>query len=154
MGTRATIGVLNEDNSVEAIYLYWDGYPEWAGKRLVEYWSRFSKIRELFKLGDLRVIGKEIGAAHNSNDPAVLDQYPDWCRFMLRDKYAWQEDPDDEPHDAELFSSVEEFLEAGEASYALFAYLFKSGEWYVYTGCRPPGTLVAQVLQTDEAYKS
>ena len=53
MGTRSTIGVLNTDGSVTAVYCHWDGYPEHNGKILMENYTTEEKVRELIGLGSI-----------------------------------------------------------------------------------------------------
>ena len=53
MSTRSHIGVLNDDNSVDYIYVHFDGYPEHNGRILVENYNSEEKAKELIDLGDL-----------------------------------------------------------------------------------------------------
>jgi len=39
MSTRARIGILLKDLSVESVYHHWDGYPEWLGVTLQEHYN-------------------------------------------------------------------------------------------------------------------
>ena len=53
MATRSTIGVLNTDGSVTAVYCHWDGYPEHNGKILIENYTTEEKVRELISFGSI-----------------------------------------------------------------------------------------------------
>ena len=39
MATRSNIGIVNEDDSITAIYCHWDGYPEHNGKILLNHYN-------------------------------------------------------------------------------------------------------------------
>jgi hypothetical protein len=60
MATQAHIGIKNSDGSVEAVYCNSDGYPEFTGKILKEYYTAEEKVRELIALGDMSILGSRI----------------------------------------------------------------------------------------------
>ncbi|HSE44248.1 MAG TPA: hypothetical protein VLA89_02855 [Gemmatimonadales bacterium] len=73
MSTRSRIGIIREKPEgkapvVESIYCHFDGYPEGVGKTLLESWTTEEKVNELMRLGDLSVLGSELGE----------DQGTDW----------------------------------------------------------------------------
>ena len=53
MSTRARIGILLKDLSVESVYHHWDGYPEWLGVTLKSKFNTFEKVAELIDGGDM-----------------------------------------------------------------------------------------------------
>ena len=53
MATRSTIGIENEDGTIDAIYCHWDGYLEGVGKILKESYNSEQKIRELLSYGNV-----------------------------------------------------------------------------------------------------
>jgi len=61
MSTRSNIGILNSDGTVDYIYCHFDGYPEHNGKILNEHYTTEEKVRELIGLGDLSMLGENIG---------------------------------------------------------------------------------------------
>jgi len=69
MATRSTIAIRNADNTVTAIYCHWDGYLSHNGKILFENYNTEEKVRELIALGDLSVLGPEIGTKHSFDNP-------------------------------------------------------------------------------------
>jgi hypothetical protein len=81
MATRSYIGVRNTDDSVSYIYCHFDGYPEHNGEILVEHYTSINKVNELLKLGDLSVLGADIGEKHNFDSPRR-----GWCRAYRRDR--------------------------------------------------------------------
>jgi hypothetical protein len=82
MATRSLIGKLNSDNTVTYVYCHWDGYPEHTGAILKHHYTTSEKIDELLALGDLSVLGKEIGEKHNFIDRSNKS----WCTFYGRDR--------------------------------------------------------------------
>lgn len=138
MGTRAHIGIMNKDRSVEYIYTHWDGYPSHHAPILLENYKDEKTIRKLMKLGDLSVLAEEIGKKHPfdySDEKSSWretvkvtkkekEKYDGWCRAYGRDRG----EPEDEVK-SKTFANEEEFWKNIQA----FAYLFKDGEWF-YTG--------------------
>lgn len=61
MATRSNIGILNSDGTVDYIYCHFDGYPEHNGKILNEHYTTEEKVRALIKLGNLSLLGENIG---------------------------------------------------------------------------------------------
>ena len=89
MSTRAMIGIENEDGTVTSIWTHWDGYPEHHGPILLEHYNTAEKVRELLALGDLSVLGKEIGEKHSFNErhgDLRQDKWNNWCLSYLRDR--------------------------------------------------------------------
>jgi len=68
MATRSNIGILNSDGPVDYIYCHFDGYVEHNGKILNEHYTTENKIHRLMELGDLSVLGPEIGEQQDFND--------------------------------------------------------------------------------------
>lgn len=68
MATRSNIGILNSDNTVTYIYCHFDGYLEHNGAILNEHYTTEGKVRMLMGLGDLSILGKDIGEKQNFND--------------------------------------------------------------------------------------
>jgi len=58
MSTNAMIYAKQKDNSVKGIYLHWDGYPEWAGRVLLNDYKDDEKVQKLIALGGLSSLGK------------------------------------------------------------------------------------------------
>ena len=63
MSTNASIAVKAECGSYRQIYLHWDGYPEGAGKTLVEHYNTQELADSLMDLGDISVLGQKSAAA-------------------------------------------------------------------------------------------
>ena len=82
MSTRSNIGILNEDGTVDYIYCHFDGYVENNGKILNEHYTTEEKVRELIALGDLSILGPEIGEQHDFNGL----RNKNWCLAYGRDR--------------------------------------------------------------------
>lgn len=63
MSTRARIGIPTPEG-VESIYVHFDGYPEGVGEKLATHWVTSDKVRELIDLGDLSILGEDVGEKH------------------------------------------------------------------------------------------
>ncbi len=61
MSTRSNIGILNQDGTVNYIYCHFDGYLEHNGEILNKHYTTEGKVRMLMELGDLSVLGENIG---------------------------------------------------------------------------------------------
>jgi hypothetical protein len=113
MSTRGAIGILNEDNTVKAVYLHCDAYSDseqGAGYKLLNYYQNFSKILELIQGGGLVALYETIEGS-----------------VFFKDKHPNDENP------SIVFNSEQEFLDqARDTFWAWYIYLYKSGEWY---GC-------------------
>ena len=114
MGTRSRIGIQLADDSILSIYCHYDGYPEFNGVKLVEYFNSYEKAAELIDSGDISALWTNAGWS-NETLPEVGplyyssrgEDYPprldaDLCEFLLPD-------------------NSEEY-----------AYLFRNGEWVCY----------------------
>jgi hypothetical protein len=81
MGTRSTIGVLNTDGSVSAVYCHWDGYPEYNGKILMQNYTTEEKVRELIGLGNLSLLS-ECGEPDVSDSSIGASTFPNVAEFV------------------------------------------------------------------------
>ena len=83
MATRSRIGLYDpQTQTVNSIYCHWDGYPEHNGKILVKHYTDINKINELLNLGDISVLGEEIGVRTDFNNPHITEQ----CIAYSRDR--------------------------------------------------------------------
>ena len=80
-GTRSIIGIEDKKGQVTYIYCNYDGYLEHNGKILKNHYTNLKKVKELMKLGDLSVLGKDIGKKQDFNNPT-----DGWCLAYGRDR--------------------------------------------------------------------
>jgi hypothetical protein len=86
MSTRSLIGLLNADKSVTHIYCHFDGYPDGVGQTLLDHYTDFRKIKELIALGDLSILGSEIGERHSFDGHHNNEVASTWCLAYGRDR--------------------------------------------------------------------
>lgn len=100
MATRSNIAVQQDDGTFLFIYVHNDGYFEGVGQDLHDHYSDIEKARQLVALGDLSIVGREIGEKHDFDEPrwefAVKPKTPEtlaraalvesWCRSYGRDR--------------------------------------------------------------------
>lgn len=115
MGTRSRIGILNDDKTVTSIYCHWDGYPENNGKILMEHYQDEAKIRSLIALGDLSILGHEIGEAHDFDDRD--NAHGTVCIAYARDR--GEKDVSSTSH------TLEDWPDYGQE----YVYLWRNGRW-------------------------
>jgi len=82
MATRSNIGILNSDGTVNYIYCHFDGYLEHNGTILNEHYTTESAVRDLIALGDLSLLGPEIGDKQDFNG----NRNKQWCLAYGRDR--------------------------------------------------------------------
>lgn len=121
MSTRARIGIVNADKSVTSIYTHSDGYIEHHGPILLNHYNTEAKIRGLLKLGNLSVLGKELGKKHDFN--TQYDVYPDWCKAYKRDR--------GDKLELAKNKTVALFEEMCRNSDQEWMYLFNNGVWHI-----------------------
>lgn len=94
MATRSTIALEFADGTIQQVYCHWDGYLDHNGYILRDNYSNPFKLQELIDLGDLSVLGKEIGVEHPFDGPTFGTQeyadykakFGDMCKFYGRDR--------------------------------------------------------------------
>jgi len=116
MSTNAYIGVELSDHTIKYIYLHWDGYVKGAGFKLKSFYLSPEKVKELIDLGDLSVLGNEIGEKHDFDEARKNN----WTTAYGRDR-------EEEGIDAKITTEGIEKL-SREMGYA---YVYRLNEkWY------------------------
>ncbi len=121
MATRALIGCLKGDNTVEAIYLHFDGYPSYAGKILEEHYNTKERVQALLALGDLSEIAESPDCPEGHNYYKPVKGY---CIAYGRDR-------GEEGTESKIYTSEADFLRVANKYCYDYAYLFKDGRWSV-----------------------
>ena len=121
MGTRSTIAVKHEDETVSQVYCHWDGYLEHNGKLLVENYNTLEAAERLVCGGDMSSLGRRIEPigvhtfGDREKDTTVYygrDRGEDWAQTKPRE-----------------FDSFEEFQRGFQSEE--YDYLFMAGTWVV-----------------------
>ena len=126
MSTNSMIGLLREDGKVDAIYCHWDGYPEYVGNILFNYYKDVEKIKQLIALGGISSLRERVapdeGEKHSFDKPledVVIAYHRDRGEPLNDDERGTWESEDD-------------YLSGKfRCGFIEYAYLFKDGEWYV-----------------------
>ena len=84
MATRSYIGIRNLDASVDYIYCHFDGYPSHNGVILTQHYDTYDKVKKLLELGDLSILGNEIGEKQDFDDRSTRNN--NWCLAYGRDR--------------------------------------------------------------------
>jgi hypothetical protein len=109
------IGILNNDKSITGIYLHFDGFTHNAGKILREHYTTVEKVEALMTLGDLSILGPEIGEKQDFEG----ERNRDWCLAYGRDRG----EPDT---DAQTFNNLADYC------YREYNYVFDGKTWLCY----------------------
>ena len=129
MGTRSRIGVMHGDKC-KSVYCHWDGYLSHNGRILQEHYDS-SRANHLVALGNLSILGKEIGEKHAFSQfdvraeevQAYKELTENWTTFYMRDR-------EEKGQEFEVSQSFDEFLELCNECGAEYYYIMKDGEWY------------------------
>ena len=83
MATRCFIGKALPNGNITGIYCHSDGYPGYTGLRLEAHYTDPAKIDALLALGDISILGDEIGEKHDFDDTKM---HSDWTKAYHRDR--------------------------------------------------------------------
>lgn len=137
MSTRSAIGVMHGDKC-KAIYSHSDGYISYVGKVLLENYDS-AKANHLVAMGDMSMLGKEIGEKINFDDRMVYegDNIATQCRFYGRDRGETGIEFKTFFNDQELFEGID----------AEYFYVMKDGVWFVSEGAE--WTLLSEAVAKE-----
>jgi hypothetical protein len=116
--TTSRIAKVQEDGSVKSIYCHWDGNPSYNGAILFDNYQDPDKIDALLNLGDISVLGFEIGEKHDFDNPpkGVVNSYG--------------RDRGETDIEAMVDESLDEFLNNIQEYNEHYTYLYdETGEW-------------------------
>ena len=119
MSTRSDIIVHRTDGKWVRIYCHWDGYPEHNGKILLQHYITQEKAEALVALGDLSVLGPEIGKKHDFDLSA-----PNSCTAYKRDR-------GEKDVDANIFNTLSEAWPGSDTSTEYTYVRDQDGRWFV-----------------------
>ena len=147
MSTRSTIAKLGKDGIIKAVYCHNDGYLEYNGKVLNEYYRDESKVDELLAHGDISSLNKNIGEKipFKYMSDYKLFAEKEQCRFYHRDR--------GEDLMFNEFESDIEYIEWARDASNGFIYLYAFGAWYVYDNgfVRTYGNASHKFVELEEA---
>lgn len=119
MATRSYIAMKIGDNAYKTVYCHYDGYLEYNGKMLLEYYNTQERVEKLLSLGCISSLNKELepkaGSHHCFDNPD-----DDVTVFYGRDRGET---------DQEAFICTKEEL-TDPNNWIEYIYVFDNGEWY------------------------
>ena len=119
MGTRSTIGYSLKDDSVVSVYCHWDGYPDFNGKVLNEFFTTSDAVRELIDGGGMSSL--------YTNRGWDQEERPFYGPLYYTER--GEKISNNQPH---YSSNLSEYLQHCDDSCGEFAYIFKDGKWTCY----------------------
>ena len=105
MATRSFIGKLNKDDSITGIFCYWDGYPEHAGRILIDNYLTEQQVDQLLALGDLSSIAPTLAECESYSSRG------------------------EQGVEAKLYKDIQAFYEAGKGPWVEYYYVFNYDFW-------------------------
>jgi len=134
MSTRSYIGIEMRGGQVRYVYCHFDGYakgPHGVGHKLLTYWVEREQVEAMIDLGELSVLGQEIGERHKFGVEAT----PGWNVHYGREMGGGRNEA--------RFASLSEFWSLDE-----YCYLLKlDGSWEGKTPFGQPVPLVQLTAQ-------
>lgn len=124
MATRSFIAVERPTGKFDAIYCHWDGYPEYVGAILKQFYADPAKVDKLIGRGDASFLGIEIADGPVPNDENLLDKesgFQRYCQF-----YADRGETDVK---AREYVSLQHLLNNANYTGAEYLYVFTDGAW-------------------------
>ena len=128
MATRSAIGIKHGDR-IKAVYCHYDGYLEQVGRALFTYYQDSIKVNKLISMGDMSVIGADVGDKHKFNQRSEYLEtgIATECTFYTRDR-------GEEDAGFRSFAGEVEFVDYYQGSCCEFFYLYDHGVWYYSQG--------------------
>lgn len=144
MSTNATIA-MQDGNTIRAIYLHWDGYPDHTGITLEQYYTTEEQVRALIDLGNLSVLQPKLNPDPDKTHD-FLNSQEDVCVAYHRDR--------DAPlcihefHNANRLTEKSLYRKLHDISDS-FVYLWRNGEWNISLGAEFTSLKTYLKNQTD-----
>jgi len=126
MSTHSGIAI-SHSGVIKAIYCHLDGYLEYNGAILNEFYQDSAKVNHLVALGDMSSLGTSIGEmvefdAQMEYDPVT--RFAKQCRFYGRDR-------GEKGCEFKVFENRKDFINGIDGAYF---YLMEDGVWLVSRG--------------------
>jgi len=119
MGTRSRIGIQLSDDSILSVYCHWDGYPEFNGKVLRQFYDTKEKVSQLIDGGNISALHTNAGW-NNETLPQTGPLY-----YTERGESIESNAP-------ELSKDHGEYLKLSANADEEYSYLFADNEWICY----------------------
>ena len=127
MATRSTIAMVRGDGCVVKVYCHWDGYLEYNGRLLTQYYNTAEKVAALLAHGDISSLGEQIGVEHPFSAHEAKIGHDEFEQLYGTMTTYYGRDRGETDTKARVYADIAEY----EASqFEEFNYLFIEGEWY------------------------
>lgn len=132
MSTRSDIIAQCADGTWARIYCHSDGYLSHNGRILFDHYTSQSQIDALIALGDLSVLGPEIGVKHPFDSPSYRDQtiYDQHQRLYGRMCRAYGRDRGEAGTGASRGATIQAVWPE-QNTWTEFTYVWTEGQWFV-----------------------
>jgi len=121
--------VTRKEGGFRSIYCHNDGSParpHGVGFTLLTHYAEREKVEQLMALGDLSILGPEIGGTHSwaerTSSPTQLAMYSNWCCADGRDR-------GDSKSEAQEHADFENLVQSAEDGNAEFLYVLFDEVW-------------------------
>jgi hypothetical protein len=115
MGTRSRIGIELSDASILSVYCHYDGYPEFNGKVLRNFYDTKEKASQLINGGNMSCTWTNAGWKNETMSESGALYYTSRGESL-------------ESNAPRLDKDMEEFFSDGEE----YSYIFRNGNWFAY----------------------
>jgi len=122
MSTRSLIARRTEEGKYEAVYCHLDGTPEHHMPILDRHYADDEAVEKLLALGDLSILGTELGQKHDFRTHGESTGTQDWC-------LAYERDRGDRTSPRRTYADDKELLADADRRWAAYIYLFQDGRW-------------------------
>lgn len=122
MSTRSRIAIKRQDNKIDSIYCHSDGYLEYNGVILFDFYKDINKLNKLIELGDISLLARNVNP-----DPEVKHgfDYDDRQEDVV---VAYSRDRGEKNTHFITHKNIEEFKKYCITSDQEFAYLYDENE--------------------------
>lgn len=125
ISTRSRIGIIRKDGTIKSIYCHHDGYLEYVGKILNDYYSNYDDIKELINLGDISSLREKV-KPYNDLDHSFDEPQEDVTIAYHRDR-----DEEWKYTKPNINKNIDDFNKGLEDSWIEYIYLYdeKNKKW-------------------------
>lgn|SRR5574344_51073 len=125
MSTRSSIGIKRKDGTIECIYCHSDGYLEYNGKLLHDFYKDPNKVSNLINLGDISLLNQYVNP-----DPDLPHSF-DYNERQEGVVVAYGRDRGELNYQSKKFDNITDYRNSFYNSWQEFAYLYdeENKEW-------------------------
>src|SRR5574344_480855 len=118
MSTRSSIGIKRKDGTIECIYCHSDGYLEYNGKLLHDFYKDPNKVSNLINLGDISLLNQYVNP-----DPDLPHSF-DYNERQEGVVVAYGRDRGELNYQSKKFDNITDYRNSFYNSWQEFAYLY------------------------------